>query len=92
MDTCTPTQLHHLFVYAVLVTFCVLGTLATLIAGFRSWRIGAAYLRECSNDEALCWAELRELRDRNVADEKRLREAMASYYATTTNDSMGDTK
>ncbi len=86
MDTCTPTQLHHLFVYAVLVTFCVLGTLATLIAGFRSWRIGAALLRECSGDTATAYAERRELHGRNVADEKRLREAMASYYGMNTGE------
>ncbi len=68
---------------AVALSFLTLALFAAVVAMWERWRLGATLLNECSGDTATAWAELRELHERSLADEKRLREAMASYYGTT---------
>lgn len=100
MADCTPTQIHHLFVYAVIATFALLALCALIAAGWRYFRLGrwvsnhcdgevravrAAMLghdliTECCEDDATAYAELREIRAKNVEDERRLREGMVKAF------------
>lgn len=74
--TCSPTQLHHLLMYSIVVTFAALTLLTLLVSGWKRWRAGAVLYRECHGDRALVWAELRRIVEMNLADERRLREGM----------------
>jgi hypothetical protein len=80
MDACTPTQLHHVFMYAVVVTFACLALFVCVVAMWERWRLGSVLLAECCGDRAMAWAELRQIRKQNAADDRRMREAMAEAY------------
>jgi hypothetical protein len=71
-DTCTPTQLHHLFVYGIAVTFLVIALFAMLVAGWRTFRLGYALWRESGYDYGNAWAEVHMVGARNRAFDRRI--------------------
>ena len=77
MTDCTPTQLHHLVMYAIVVTFLFLATLVALAALWRYVRAGYALYRESGFDRATVWAEIDGIRRANLAADRMMRRAMA---------------
>lgn len=79
----SPLVSGHCAVLASLVVvlgFALLALAALLVAGYQRWRLGSRLLALCCGDEATAWAELREIHEKNVEDERRLRAAMETAF------------